>query len=173
MSPVAVGAAGATGAVAANEAQAVGPEIPSATQVATEEASALGPNLQAALGSEFGAATQGAAEELQALAPQAAQSLPTVETEASPLLEACDQAAATARRIVEQEMRDGRFSSATSPGDLNNQVQRRFGMWLDALAKTNIRQAVAEGRLPNTFVTSPTMGISRGYVNIPRQSRGL
>jgi hypothetical protein len=61
-------------------------------------------------------------------------------------------------------MREGRFSGATSPGHLQNLVQRRFGTWLDAIAKTNVKQAVAEGRLPNTFVTSPTVTISQGYL---------
>jgi hypothetical protein len=100
------------------------------------------------------------------LGPELPSSLPpaSTSTEASALFQARDEAAETARKIVEQEMRDGRFSAATSPGDLQRQVQRRFGTWLDVLAKTNVRQAVAEVRLPNTFVTSPTVGISRGYL---------
>jgi hypothetical protein len=90
--------------------------------------------------------------------------VPPPSTEASALFQARDEAAQTARKIVEQEMREGRFSGATSPADLQSRVQRRFGTWLDALAKSSVRQAVVEGRLPNTFVTSPTVGISRGYL---------
>jgi hypothetical protein len=61
-----------------------------------------------------------------------------------------------ARQIVQQELREGWISPA--------QQDARFGTWLDAVAKANIRQAVAEGRLPSTFVTSPTVSLSRGYL---------
>jgi hypothetical protein len=89
------------------------------------------------------------------LGPELENALPTIGTEASALFQARDQAAETARRVVQQGLNNGWIKPA--------QQQARFGTWLDALAKTNVRRAVAEGRLPSTFVTSPTVSLSRGY----------
>jgi hypothetical protein len=98
--------------------------------------------------------------ELPALAPEIGVSLPPElpSTEAAELFRARDEAAVTARKIVEQEMREGSWKWAP------DKLQARYGTWLDALTKANIRQAVAEGRLPGTFVTSPTVTLSRGYL---------
>ena len=98
-------------------------------------------------------------QELQTLGPEIASSLPspaTVSTEAAALFKARDEAVPIARQIVQQELREGWISPAWQ--------QARFGTWVDALAKSNIRQAVADGRLPSSFVTSPTVSISRGYL---------
>jgi hypothetical protein len=98
---------------------------------------------------------------LPALASELAESLPPVpsaaatSTEAAALFQARDEAVGTASKLVQQELTAGSIQPA--------QAQARFGTWLDALAKTNVRQAIAEGRLPSTFVTSPTVTLSRGY----------
>lgn len=121
------------------------------------ELSSAVPSLaRSALGSELSTSVPAAVpsslgSELAASVPAAAPS-----TEASALFEARDQAAETARKIVQQELDSGWIQP--------RQAQARFGTWLDAVAKTNVRQAVAEGRLPNTFVTSPTVSLSRGYL---------
>jgi hypothetical protein len=95
--------------------------------------------------------------ELGSVATQIEESLPGApSTEGSVLFEARDQAAETARSVVQQELSAGQLSLRF--------VQARFGTLLDAFAKSNIRQAISEGRLPNTFVTSPTVSISRGYL---------
>jgi hypothetical protein len=98
--------------------------------------------------------------DLPALAPEIRGSLPPElpSTEAAELFKARDDAAVVARKIVEQEIREGVWKWAP------DKQQARFGTWLDALTKANIRQAVAEGRLPGTFVTSPTVTLSRGYL---------
>ncbi|HEY1892392.1 MAG TPA: hypothetical protein VGG63_18495 [Steroidobacteraceae bacterium] len=107
----------------------------------------------------LGSGQPGAA--LPALASELAESLPRVpstaatSTEAAALFQARDEAVGTASKLVQQELAAGSIQPA--------QAQARFGTWLDALAKTNVRQAVAEGRLPSTFVTSPTVTLSRGY----------
>jgi hypothetical protein len=100
-----------------------------------------------------------AQQTLQTLGSEIASSLPspaTISTEAAALFQARDEAVLVARQIVQQELREGWISPAWQ--------QARFGTWVDALAKSNIRQAVAAGRLPNSFVTSPTVSISRGYL---------
>jgi hypothetical protein len=99
------------------------------------------------------------ADELESSLPSAGSGSgigPGPTTEASALFQARDQAASTARQIVQQEINSGWISP--------ERAQARFGTWLDALAKSNVRQAVAEGRLPGTFVTSPTVSLSRGYL---------
>jgi hypothetical protein len=131
--------------------------FPTAVEAATSLGNALTgttvPRL--AMGVGAAAAAKGAADELPALGPALQNSLPAAETEASALFQARDEAAETARKIVQQELDEG--WRILNP-------QARFGTWLDVLAKTNVRQAVAEGRLPDTFVTSPTVSISRGYL---------
>lgn len=115
---------------------------------------AAGTGVGAGLASEAVKDAPALTPELQsAVSPSAAQA---VSTEASALFRARDQAAETARRIVEQEIAEGITPIA--------RAQARFGTWLDALAKTNIRQAVEEGQVPKTFATSPTVAISRGYM---------
>lgn len=88
--------------------------------------------------------------------PSASPSVAVPRTEASVLFQARDNAIETARLIVQQELDTGRIGSGMA--------EARFGTWLDALAKNNIRQAVEEGLLPDTFVTSPTVAINRGYL---------
>jgi hypothetical protein len=120
-----------------------------------ESAAARVPALGGAgLGEGLGVSTEAS----ESLAPELPGSLPPASpsTEASALYQARNEAADTARKIVQQELNEGWIA----PG----QQQARFGTWLDALAKTNVRQAVAEGRLPSTFVTSPTVSLSRGYL---------
>ena len=88
--------------------------------------------------------------------PSASPPVAVPQTEASVLFQARDNAIETARLIVQQELDTGRISSGMA--------EARFGTWLDVLAKNNIRQAVEEGLLPDTFVTSPTVAINRGYL---------
>lgn len=76
-------------------------------------------------------------------------------TEAAILFEARDRAAETARLLVQDELDSGRISEKWA--------EARYGTWLDALAKNNIRQAIEEGLLPDTFMVSPTIAINRGY----------
>src|SRR5207247_2256575 len=101
-----------------------------------------------------------AASDLPALGPEIQSSVTpssttALSTEASALFKARDDAVQTARNIVQQELNEGRTTPSLAPA--------RFGTWLDVLAKNNVRQAVAEGRLPNNIVTSPDVAISRGY----------
>ena len=120
---------------------------------------ATNPNLPEEIGEGLEGALPAVENELGTLANEVEGSLPSAspQTEASVLFQARDQAAETARKIVQQQLDNGWKPDAKA-------LQGRFGTLLDALAKTNIRQAVAEGRLPNTFVTSPTVSISRGYI---------
>jgi hypothetical protein len=94
------------------------------------------------------------AQELEGGLPPGAP--PDLSTEAAALFRARDEAVPVARKLVQQELDAGRVS----PG----RAQARFGTWLDALAKSGVRQAVQDGQLPPTFVTSPTVAISRGYL---------
>ncbi|HEY4077649.1 MAG TPA: hypothetical protein VGM26_12045 [Rhizomicrobium sp.] len=95
------------------------------------------------------------APEVPALAPELRASVSAASTEAAALFQARDEAAEVARKMVSQELSTGQTTPARAAA--------RFGTLLDALAKTNIRQAISEGRLPDTFVTSPTVAVSRGY----------
>jgi len=104
--------------------------------------------------------TREASSDLPTLAPEIQSSVTpatttAVTTEAAALMKARDDAVATARNIVQQELDEGRTTLSWAAA--------RFGTWLDVLAKNNVRQAVEEGRLPATFVTSPTVAINRGY----------
>jgi hypothetical protein len=136
----------------------VASRFPTATAVATDVGNALTGTAVpgAALRAGGVALAAGAANEITALGPQLQSSLPAASTEAAALFQARDEAAEVARQIVQQELNEGWIAPA--------QQDARFGTWLDALAKTNVRQAIAEGRLPSTFVTSPTVSLSRGYL---------
>ena len=101
-----------------------------------------------------------------ALGPNLADSLPSERPRRKPLHYSRLE---TRRRKPQERLlsrKCARAGSLVRPLQVTykTSVQRRFGTWLDALAKTNVRQAVAEGRLPNTFVTSSTASISRGYL---------
>jgi RHS repeat-associated protein len=71
----------------------------------------------------------------------------------APILEARDLAAPIAGKIIAQDY------GSIYPG----LVQAEYGKWLDAIAKAFVRQAVAEGRLPVSVVTSPTLFIAEGF----------
>jgi hypothetical protein len=147
---------------------ATGSLVSAAAPLATAGAgiAAADPNLPEELEEGVEGALPAVESELGTLADELESSLssagpgpgagPGPSTEASALFQARDEAVAAARQLVQQEINAG----ALSPG----QVQARFGTWLDALAKANVRQAVANGRLPSTFVTSPTVSLSRGYL---------
>jgi hypothetical protein len=129
-------------------------------------ATELGPALEYAVTSistsqRFRASVGTGARALGTLGPKLESALPSAasSTEASALFQAREAAAETARKIVQQELSEG-LPGLNTP----SQIQARFGTWLDVLAKANIRQAQAEGRLSNTLVTSPTVSISRGYL---------
>ena len=159
LAPTVAGAFGTAGTTAG-----AGSLVSTAAPLATAGAGivAANPNLPEELGEGLEGALPAAESELATLAGELESSLPSAgagvgpSTEAPALFQARDQAAATARQIVQQELNSGWIS----PG----RVQARFGTWLDALAKSNVRQAVAEGQLPSTFVTSPTVSLSRGYL---------
>jgi hypothetical protein len=159
----------ASGVIAtAGSTAGAGSLISTAAPLATAGAgiAAANPNLTEELEEGVEGALPAVESELGTLADELESSLPSAgsgpgaglgaSTEASALFQARDEAVAAARQLVQQEINAG----ALSP----ERVQARFGTWLDALAKANVRQAVADGRLPSTFVTSPTVSLSRGYL---------
>jgi RHS repeat-associated protein len=76
-------------------------------------------------------------------------------TDAAPVFEARAEAQRIAAKLVSQELAEGHITPA--------RVATRFGTVLDAIGKAHVRQSIADGRLPSTYVTSPTVGISRGF----------
>ena len=140
----------------AAETRALGSKLPAslppAPQAAAGDLTALGTELQSHL-----PGTPGTIAGAPPLAPQLQTHLPadSVSTQSAVLFKARDEAVPVARKIVEQEIRTG----WTQP----NKKEARFGTVLDAVAKSNIRQAITDGLLPDTLVTSPTMTINRGY----------
>ena len=95
------------------------------------------------------------------LAPAVGDSLPTARsaalpaTEAAALFNARNEAVRVADSLLSQEVAAGQVAP--------NKIATRYGVVADAVFKANVRQAVAEGTLPSTFVTSPTVRLNSGF----------
>jgi hypothetical protein len=76
-------------------------------------------------------------------------------TEAAPLFAARDEAVRVTNKLMSQEFNAGHITE--------EQLPQRYGIVADAIFKANVRQAIAEGTLPSTFVTSPTVRLNRGF----------
>jgi hypothetical protein len=76
-------------------------------------------------------------------------------TEGAVLFAARDEAVTLTNKIITQELEQNSITLSRVP--------TRYGTVVDAITKTNVRQAVAEGQLPSTFRTSPTVGLNRGW----------
>ncbi len=93
---------------------------------------------------------------LQTLAPVLESALPLESaTEASMLFKARDEAVRVTNKLMSQDLAAGHITLENLP--------KRYGTIVDAIFKANVRQAVAEGSLPSTFVTSPTVRLNRGF----------
>jgi hypothetical protein len=76
-------------------------------------------------------------------------------TRGAAFIAARDHAVEVTNKLISQELAAGHIAE--------EQVARRYGTIADAVFKANVRQAVTEGRLSSTTVTSPTVGLNRGF----------
>jgi RHS repeat-associated protein len=76
-------------------------------------------------------------------------------TEAAALFTARDEAVRVTNMLMSQDLAAGHIAL--------EQIPKRYGTVVDAVFKANVRQAIAEGSLPSTFVTSPTVRLNRGF----------